>query len=911
MTTNASTGSDGRFRCERTSQVDSVHDMVPPSTGISNRRCVSVPEVSSSVWTRPSTEYMCGSATACSTTMDTNYTQSSDSDVPPITSRQRSQLHTGPLQSRPSTAPVFPPPHNFYHAPHQGIPGTHARPDGLASALTDPSPHPASAPPVTQRGSFVAHQRTLSNAHPYLHMAHPPPFAYPRHMGSPRQEENMHYLAYVSPSMMTPLRPHAVYQYQTPPDHVPTPSHIFPSSTSAPTSPLYPHTPINTSPTMSGSSSGAHRSVPYATHSAYTPTGYASPPPYAYPSSASFVPPPSIYAPHYQPYGFPTGQESQGTWWYSPPGATPVSHSSFEGTQREYQPWLTAGHPPDGQLGGEQFSQRNSVSLPSEPQPTRRPTNQSIGSPLNEAMREVTTPSPTTSPSGKNKHQERRSYHPNPPAHRSDWVMWAGNVPSDVTHDELREFFNQPLTPLSPKQTEPSKDSQQVCGGVSTVFLISRSNCAFVNFESEAQLEAATVRFNGQPIRPDDQRCPRLVCRVRRMEDDLMAGVGAQRGSAVHIKWVKEQKAKVQREQADTVGSPKDVARPSSPLSVSHDDSRGTGEGHGSNLSRSASVASTNSDILTRYFPQRYFILKSLTQHDLDLSVQQNVWATQRHNEEILDQAYRTSEDVFLIFSVNKSGEFYGYARMTGLASQDEIGVPWASATGSTAPPSSVSSLSEMSGAYVSPDDTGAKRQDPFYIIPVDRQTTDDPRNSYKRLTNSMPRRSTSLPRTVVPVQATSSGLSFDALSHALESRPARGTRKRESAGHNTIPVHILVGREVSEPDLGDRAKPVFEVPFEGRDTRDDDTGSGWGRPFRIEWIRTYNLPFFRTRHLRNPWNHGREVKVSRDGTELEPAIGQQLLNEWDRPSVVVDSSSGPSRTTERRRDPKPTHHTP
>jgi YT521-B-like domain len=52
----------------------------------------------------------------------------------------------------------------------------------------------------------------------------------------------------------------------------------------------------------------------------------------------------------------------------------------------------------------------------------------------------------------------------------------------------------------------------------------------------------------------------------------------------------------------------------------------------------------------------------------LDLSVQKNFWATQRHNEEILDQAYRTSKDVFLIFSVNKSGEFYGYARFVPLS---------------------------------------------------------------------------------------------------------------------------------------------------------------------------------------------------------------------------------------------------
>ena len=55
-------------------------------------------------------------------------------------------------------------------------------------------------------------------------------------------------------------------------------------------------------------------------------------------------------------------------------------------------------------------------------------------------------------------------------------------------------------------------------------------------------------------------------------------------------------------------------------------------------------------------------ILFTLLQYDLDLSVQKNIWATQHHNKEILDQAYRTSKDVFLIFSVNKSGEFYGYA---------------------------------------------------------------------------------------------------------------------------------------------------------------------------------------------------------------------------------------------------------
>ncbi len=57
-----------------------------------------------------------------------------------------------------------------------------------------------------------------------------------------------------------------------------------------------------------------------------------------------------------------------------------------------------------------------------------------------------------------------------------------------------------------------------------------------------------------------------------------------------------------------------------------------------------------------------------------------------------------------------------------------------------------------------------------------------------------------------------------------------------------------------------------------------------WGESFRVEWIKTTRLPFYRTRQLRNPWNHDREVKVSRDGTELEPSVGQALLDEWDKP---------------------------
>ncbi|KAJ6571349.1 YT521-B-like domain-containing protein [Mycena capillaripes] len=55
----------------------------------------------------------------------------------------------------------------------------------------------------------------------------------------------------------------------------------------------------------------------------------------------------------------------------------------------------------------------------------------------------------------------------------------------------------------------------------------------------------------------------------------------------------------------------------------------------------------------------------------------------------------------------------------------------------------------------------------------------------------------------------------------------------------------------------------------------------GWGQDFKLQWLCTDRLPFPRTRHIRNPWNHDREIKVPRDGAELEPSVGQTLLEEW------------------------------
>lgn len=56
-----------------------------------------------------------------------------------------------------------------------------------------------------------------------------------------------------------------------------------------------------------------------------------------------------------------------------------------------------------------------------------------------------------------------------------------------------------------------------------------------------------------------------------------------------------------------------------------------------------------------------------------------------------------------------------------------------------------------------------------------------------------------------------------------------------------------------------------------------------WGKPFKLEWLCTTRLPFYRCRGLRNPWNSNREVKIARDGTELEPSVGRRLIGLFNR----------------------------
>jgi hypothetical protein len=88
---------------------------------------------------------------------------------------------------------------------------------------------------------------------------------------------------------------------------------------------------------------------------------------------------------------------------------------------------------------------------------------------------------------------------------QTPFVMWVGNIDSTVTVQELYEFFRQ----IDPAELQSPEESAVV-----STFLIPRSNCAFVNFRTEATLTESITRFHGARLRLDSG-APRLACRRR------------------------------------------------------------------------------------------------------------------------------------------------------------------------------------------------------------------------------------------------------------------------------------------------------------------------------------------------------------------------------------------------------------
>jgi hypothetical protein len=144
--------------------------------------------------------------------------------------------------------------------------------------------------------------------------------------------------------------------------------------------------------------------------------------------------------------------------------------------------------------------------------------------------------------------------------------------------------------------------------GLESLFLISKSNCAFANFKDEQTCEAAQQKLHDSKF-----QSVRLVSRLRRSTVEGSAGVTAPTGPAAAS-----------------------ASQPSAESSVpaATEESGKTATPPEQQLGENSAADET---------PQRdkFFILKSLTVEDLELSVRTGIWATQSHNEESLNNAFK------------------------------------------------------------------------------------------------------------------------------------------------------------------------------------------------------------------------------------------------------------------------------
>lgn len=73
----------------------------------------------------------------------------------------------------------------------------------------------------------------------------------------------------------------------------------------------------------------------------------------------------------------------------------------------------------------------------------------------------------------------------------------------------------------------------------------------------------------------------------------------------------------------------------------------------------------------------RFFVIKSNNAENVTLSKAKGVWSTPPQNEAKLNQAFRESRNVLLIYSVKESGKFAGFARLECESRRDVPPISW------------------------------------------------------------------------------------------------------------------------------------------------------------------------------------------------------------------------------------------
>lgn len=169
-----------------------------------------------------------------------------------------------------------------------------------------------------------------------------------------------------------------------------------------------------------------------------------------------------------------------------------------------------------------------------------------------------------------------------------------GNLPSGAVVSDLKDHFSKEATTT-----------------IESVFLISKSNCAFVNYRTEEACAAAMARFHDSRFQG-----VRLVCRLRRSTVSPAPGVPT--GPAALMPAIAQSQTAF-----EAIAQNREISSRAEELAQASSMQEGTGP---------SKVA------------DKYFVLKSLTVEDMELSVRNSIWATQAHNVDALNKAFEVSQ---------------------------------------------------------------------------------------------------------------------------------------------------------------------------------------------------------------------------------------------------------------------------
>lgn len=207
---------------------------------------------------------------------------------------------------------------------------------------------------------------------------------------------------------------------------------------------------------------------------------------------------------------------------------------------------------------------------------------------------------------------------------------------------------------------------------------------------------------------------------------------------------------------------------------------------------------------------------------------------------------------MFLIFSANRAGKYFGYARMTG-----EIPL-------NTDP--NLLPMHNLSIQGQKPDSQPLReqqQQQPYYPAGVSKV--------YSTAANS-----------TIPIPAgrivddSSRGILFWEVTEVAKQAHRRSRQRHDNNKtgiNNEATKSTTTTNEANDDNDVDDDYSTLKNP--------STQGNNWTIPFKIQWLSPpgKTVPFYKVRSMRNPYNKNQFLKIARDGTEIEPSVGRKLVD--------------------------------